>query len=374
MYCFFCIANTQSDADPDNNNNNNKSSASSNTTPRYGSSNSISGDSNNTSSSFLLAAPSGNRRNSVATGKSFKLVNSKTEVYTVNDPPSGDSINSTDPASKVLVILLTNSLGLKSENNLKLADRYAQALNTTVVVPDLFDGDPVSNIIDPSDLAVPAVAAAGSGSKPSPAGVKIGEEVGTFSLIGKVKLMVASTVKGFFDDMWTAKHSFETTNRRLAQTLHELVTETYKPDKVVLVGYSFGAKYVLHYLKKTRGNSAVADKVVCATCVHPSLLETTDFEAVQTPLYFVYARHDDLLPEDLIRKCLEVHEDKNGTSVKIETAVYDNQDEQKRAASEQEVLPLPHGFAVPGDYPKSVVGDRPDKVFNVLTSWIREHL
>jgi dienelactone hydrolase len=324
------------------------------------------------------------RRDSIAIGKTFKLVNSKTQVYTTRGPPgpltaAGDddtatADNNTDNTN-VLVILLTNSLGLASENNLKLADRYARALNATVVVPDLFDGDPVANILEQSDLT-PAQQQANN----SP-----------ISLIGKVKLMVASTVKGFFNDMWAAKHAFEITNRRLAQTLQELVIETYKPTKVVLVGYSFGAKYVLHYLQtaatitsssnNSSSESILAERIVCGACVHPSLLEPLDFAAIEKPLYFIYGRDDELLPEAIVRKCLEVHEDKHGAGVKIETAIYDNVAEQSAVATDSNkkdeasgLLPLPHGFAVPGDYPKSMVGERPDQVFRVLVSWIREHL
>lgn len=288
--------------------------------------------------------------------------------------------NNQDNNNNVLVILLTNSLGLGSENNLKLADRYARALNATVVVPDLFDGDPVANILEQSEQ---------TSAQQQQAEIKNQAPV---SLLSKVKFMVASTVKGFFDDMWAAKHAFETTNQRLAQTLHELVFETYKPKKVVLVGYSFGAKYVLHYLQSaaaatTNSNERVlAERIVCGACVHPSLLEPLDFAAIEKPLYFVYSRDDDLLPEATVRKCFEVHEDQHGAGVKIETAVYDNAAEQNAASAATTsngsnnsddaggLLPLPHGFAVPGDYPRSVVGDRPDQVFRMLVSWIREHL
>lgn len=330
------------------------------------------------------------RRDSIAIGKTFKLVNSKTQVYTTRGPPGpitprdNDDMatgnNQDNNNNNVLVILLTNSLGLGSENNLKLADRYARALNATVVVPDLFDGDPVANILEQSEQTSAQQQQAEINSQ------------APVSLLSKVKFMVASTVKGFFDDMWAAKHAFETTNQRLAQTLHELVFETYKPTKVVLVGYSFGAKYVLHYLQSaaaatTNSNERVlAERIVCGACVHPSLLEPLDFAAIEKPLYFVYSRDDDLLPEATVRKCFEVHEDQHGAGVKIETAVYDNAAEQNAASAATTsdgsnnsddaggLLPLPHGFAVPGDYPRSVVGDRPDQVFRMLVSWIREHL
>ncbi|KAF5107504.1 hypothetical protein DV453_003034 [Geotrichum candidum] len=329
------------------------------------------------------------RRDSIAIGKTFKLVNSKTQVYTTRGPPGpitprdNDDMateNNQDNNNNVLVILLTNSLGLGSENNLKLADRYVRALNVTVVVPDLFDGDPVANILEQSEQTSAQQQQAEINSQ------------APVSLLSKVKFMVASTVKGFFDDMWAAKHAFETTNQRLAQTLHELVFETYKPTKVVLVGYSFGAKYVLHYLQSaaaatTNSNERVlAERIVCGACVHPSLLEPLDFAAIEKPLYFVYSRDDDLLPEATVRKCFEVHEDQHGAGVKIETAVYDNAAEQNAASAATTsdgsnnsddaggLLPLPHGFAVPGDYPRSVVGDRPDQVFRMLVSWIREHL
>lgn len=254
-----------------------------------------------------------------------------------------------------LVILLTNSLGLESENNTKLADLYAQRLNTRVVMPDLFNGDSASAAVESEDDNGQAVSTSDS-------------TLASTSLLSSVKGFVASTVKGFLDDMWAARHSYSHTWPALTATVDELVS-IYKPKQIALVGYSFGAKYVLHLVSKEYTQTESGSKVVCGAVIHPSLLEPTDFQNVTKPIHLVYAKDDELLPESLVRKCLEVLGN-NQETVEFEKSVYDNHEGQV----ENQVLPLPHGFAVPGDYSVQIVGDRPQQVLSTICSWIREHL
>lgn len=320
-------------------------------------------------------------------GRTFHLPATGTAVYTAGQPQE----------SKTMVILLTNSLGLTSINNRRLADRVSAKLGCAVVVPDLFEGEPVTT--------GGAVLEDGSGVEPSVAGAIAATAEAAIrsqdpqqqnprqpSLLSLVKTFAVSTVKGFLEDMWSARHTFEHTLPLVQATVTEILS-VYHPEKVAVLGYSFGAKYALHLLSKdlpakykaqqwadkssttsTDGSSSetapngLLDCLKCGVVVHPSLLEASDFKDVVKPVHIIYGKDDELLSEDLIRKGLHVLSEKEPT-VPVETTVYDNEAERAQGAQ-----PLPHGFAVPGDYPESIVGDLPDKVFSVVTAWISENL
>lgn len=384
-------------------------------------------------------------------GRTFYLPASSTEIYLAGyQPPpaplgkdehqqqtatAGNTANNT---TNTLVILLTNSLGISSKNNRALADRFAEKLGCLVAMPDLFEDDPVTTggavlhddeeeensyndnrrenkyeneeLIGHADAntntsaTTSAATGAGAGAGATSAtGATANTNKHKKSLLSLVKTFAISTVKGFLEDMWTAKHTFDHTLPILETTVTELLT-VYQPQKVAVVGYSFGAKYVLHLLNEgpalpegpaSRWASAAEDlttrgqqgpttttttsaaipnlykKIVCGAVIHPSLLEPSDFENVIKPVHLVYAKDDDLLPESIVRKGLQLLDDRNKSLAgDVETTVYDNQVERANYGAQ----PLPHGFAVPGDYPSSIVGDRADQVFNVVTAWVSEHL
>lgn len=295
-------------------------------------------------------------------GKNIHLPNTGTEVY-LNTAHVG-----TD--STAMVILLTNSLGIKSTNNLHLADQFAAKLGCTVAMPDIFEGDPVPTggaILDDEVNMAQSPVSTEQTAAPS-----------SVSMLVHIKSFAVSAVKGFLEDMWAARHSLSHTLPLIESAVQELL-DVYKPSQVVVVGYSFGAKYVLHLLSSSNSSSKSTssfDAIKCGVAVHPSLLEASDSKDVTKPLHLVYAKDDDLLPEPLVRKALQVLADRTLDSestyhAEVETTVYDNETER---AVDSTILPLPHGFAVPGDYPASIVGDRPEKVFRVITAWISEHL
>jgi dienelactone hydrolase len=318
-------------------------------------------------------------------GKTFQLHGTGAEVYITNGGIPEAS------KSRKMVILLTNSLGLGSSNNLYLADRFARSLECLVAVPDLFEGDPVTTggaVLEPSVPTVPITAAN-----------SVPESAGTFSFLNQVKTFVVSTAKGFLEDMWSARHTFSHTLPIVQDTASELLA-VYKPARVAIVGYSFGAKYVLHLLslappelpagydptswtasddalrEADSGDSDEYENIVCGVVVHPSSLDPKDFTNVAKPAHLVYGRDDELLPDALVRKSireLEASKRKNGHvqgGAVLTTTVFDNERERKESGNRIE--PLPHGFAVPGDYPKEVVGDRPNQVFDLAVNYIRQ--
>lgn len=319
-------------------------------------------------------------------GRTFHLPATGTAVYTAGHPQE----------SKTMVILLTNSLGLTSINNRRLADRLSTKLGCAVVVPDLFEGEPVTTggaVLEDGSGVEPSVAGAIAATAEAAIRSQEPQQQNTrqTSLLSLVKTFAVSTVKGFLEDMWSARHTFEHTLPLVQATVAEILS-VYRPEKVAVLGYSFGAKYVLHLLSKDlpakykaqqwankplrssdEGSSSntlpksLLDCIHCGVVVHPSLLEVSDFKDVVKPMHIVYGKDDELLSEDMVRKGLQVLSEKE-PAVPVEATVYDNEEERANGAQ-----PLPHGFAVPGDYPESIVGDRPDKVFSVVTAWISEN-
>ena len=318
-------------------------------------------------------------------GQTFRLSGTGTEVYMTN----GGVANSD---KKTMIILLTNSLGLSSSNNLYLADRFAETLKCTVAVPDLFESDPVTTggaILDPTETNTKTE----EPTSPEPSK--------PMSLLAQVKSFAVSTVKGFLEDMWSARHTFSHTLPLLQDTISELLA-VYRPSKVAVVGYSFGAKYVLHLLSQAppelpagydptswtasddalreaeAGYSDEYENIMCGVVINPSLLDPKDFLNVAKPTHIIYSKDDDLLPESLIHRGLRLLESRKRQNAHIQgrvvvtTTIFDN--DAERIASNNEVPPLPHGFAVPGDYPEKTVGDRPEKVFILTTSWIQERM
>lgn len=120
------------------------------------------------------------------------------------------------------------------------------------------------------------------------------------------------------------------------------------------------------------GDSDEYENILCGVVIHPSLLDPQDFMNVAKPVHIVYGKDDELAPEALIHKglrTLEARKRKNGHMQGRAVAVTTAFDSPKQLTG-----PLPHGFAVPGDYPESVVGDRPEKVFNLAVAWIQNYL
>uniref|UniRef100_A0A060T8W7 ARAD1C32978p n=1 Tax=Blastobotrys adeninivorans TaxID=409370 RepID=A0A060T8W7_BLAAD len=266
-------------------------------------------------------------------GQKFVLSETGTEVY----------VTKSESKAKKLAILLTNSLGLASVNNLRLADQYAEVLKFPVVVPDLFDKDPIP--ID-REQAVNQVS----------------EPADSSSLLASFKVKAANTVKGFLDEMWLAKHTYERTAPQLSATIAEIV-EVFKPEMVAVIGYSFGGRYVLNLLEGHESNawSADEDLVAVGATIHPSLVKASDFAKVTKPLLMVSAANDPLLPDNVIRQGVGQLQENN---VEFDTITKANEEGED----------LPHGFAVPGDYPESVVGEKPREVVEAVARWIMEHL
>jgi dienelactone hydrolase len=135
-------------------------------------------------------------------------------------PPS----KSTD----IAIIILTDVIGNKFNNAQLIADQFA-ANGFFVAVPDLFKGDPLP-LNRPDD---------------------------------------------FDFDGWRKKHSTEYVDPIVEATIKEL-KETYGVKKLGTIGYCFGAKYVVRFLKK-----GITDAGYVA---HPSYVLDEELKAIEGPL------------------------------------------------------------------------------------------
>lgn len=273
-------------------------------------------------------------------GQKFTLSGTLAEVY-ISDVHRQLKTN----GSARIVVLLTNSLGLASANNLRLADQYSEKLKCAVIVPDLFDKDPIKT----------------SGAE-VPESQLVSQNKISLSLTN-IKSWAINAVKGFMDEMWLARHTFEHTYPLITNVLAEII-QIYRPISLVLVGYSFGARYVFRLLEDRNNDawSSEEDVVTAGVAINPTLASLDDFRTAAKPVFLVYSQDDELLRQPLIDLAVSIWKNKD---VEHSTLACGNSSTGQ---------PLPHGFAVPRDYPESVVGDWPLQVTDKVSQWVQEHL
>jgi dienelactone hydrolase len=144
---------------------------------------------------------------------------SKAETYFVH-PPSKSS------TYEHAILILTDVIGHRFPNVQLIADQFA-ANGYLVAVPDLFHGDPF----------------------PLNGGWDMGE--------------------------WRSKHGMETVDPIVAALVKELRTK-YGVKKLGTVGYCFGARPVVRFLKKGLTNAAFV--------AHPSWVQAEELRAIEAPL------------------------------------------------------------------------------------------
>ncbi|KAH8819821.1 dienelactone hydrolase [Xylogone sp. PMI_703] len=149
----------------------------------------------------------------------------------------------TEPAtpSTNAIILLTDIVGHRFINLQLLADQFA-ANGYLVVMPDLFEGDPVP-LNHPTEFdfmkwLIPA------------------------HLPAKIDPIVEGTI--------------------------EYLKKDRDIQNIGGAGYCFGAKYVVRFLKQNQLDAGFI--------AHPSLIETDELEAIERPLSIAAAEHDTVFP------------------------------------------------------------------------------
>lgn len=153
------------------------------------------------------------------------------ETYVVGEP------------SKKILLLLTDVWGHKVSNNQLLADQFSEN-GYFVVMPDLFNGDPI-----PTN---------------PPAGVNLFES-------------------------WLPKHGSDIT-RPIVDKVVEGIKKEWAPTYIASIGYCFGAKYTVQLL----GAGVVQSGTIC----HPSFVEMDEVRAIKGPLLICAAETDQIFPAE----------------------------------------------------------------------------
>ncbi|KAG5363793.1 hypothetical protein CJU89_2978 [Yarrowia sp. B02] len=300
-----------------------------------------------------------------------KLVGSSTRKTSTSTPPKGKTSTVNDVTfytvgealkCDTLLVVLTNYLGFQSNNNMLCADALHASTGLPIVLVDSTGNNPAMHVMRlKGDEELPHL---------PPPQTKPKSQSGP-SFLGKFKSWFAGSVSGFFDDMWLAAHSYEKTIDIVRSSI-EQVYQVYTPGQIVVVGYGFGARYVLPLLKRSslfnpgeeddedsspwevRDKANAEDHILAGVAVNPSLTTLDDFKHVHKPLLFIYSDDNEMLPR---------------TTVEQGFRAIPGKDAERKAISQNP--PLPHGFAIPGDYSVDVVGDKPQEVVEIIDKWVR---
>jgi len=148
---------------------------------------------------------------------------------------------------KSAIVLFTDIFGYSFINLQKLADSFAEGTQTTVLIPDCFNGDPIS---------------------PD-----------------------TSNIMEILPD-WLKKHPVAD-----ACTLGEKFISTIKGhyQSIQVIGFCYGAKVVVHLIKHPELSSTIKAAVVA----HPSFLVKEEAAQIKRPILFMCAENDFLFTPDL---------------------------------------------------------------------------
>lgn len=225
----------------------------------------------------------------------------KGEITTFAGVESYVSPSATGSTSKVL-FYLTDIIGHKLINAQLLADCFA-AHGYHVVMPDLFRGDPwlMDASVRPPTLTL---------------------------------------------QQWLQSHQLSQVEPVVLNVLGGIKTEL-KPDKIVAVGYCFGAKYVTRLLAKDIDVGFVA---------HPSLIELEELANIKAPLAIAAAETDNIFTTEQ-RHEVEAELKKMGATYQIN--LYGG---------------VEHGFAVRGDMSRRWMKRAKEQAFAMAIEWFQFHL
>ncbi|KAL3467763.1 dienelactone hydrolase [Aspergillus heterothallicus] len=150
------------------------------------------------------------------------------------------------------IILLTDILGHRFRNAQLIADQFS-ANGYFVLIPDLFYGDPI------------------------PLGGSSGIDLQKW-LVGEYSQKKIAHTPPVIDSI-------------LEQCIAEMRTK-YQIKNIGAVGYCFGAKYVVRFLKPDQG------KLDVGFVAHPSLVEKEELESIKGPLAIAAAEKDHIFPTE----------------------------------------------------------------------------
>lgn len=198
------------------------------------------------------------------------------------------------------IILLTDVIGIRWPNPQLIADQFA-ANGYFVVMPDIFNGDPLK-LNRPADFDFPA---------------------------------------------WRLKHGTDVVDPIVEATIKEL-KEKHGVKKIGLVGYCFGAKSVVRFLKK-----GVTDVGFVA---HPSFISDEEVKGIEGPLSIAAAETDQIFPPDKRHQTEVLLKE---IKVPYQLNLYSH---------------VSHGFAVRADLSIKAAKYAKEQAFLQAVYWFNEHL
>jgi len=198
------------------------------------------------------------------------------------------------------IILLTDVIGIRWPNPQLIADQFA-ANGYLTVVPDLFNGDALP-LNRPADFDFQA---------------------------------------------WRAKHSTDVVDPIVEATIKEL-KEKHGVKKIGTVGYCFGAKSVVRFLKK-----GVTDVGFVA---HPSFVSSEEVKGIEGPLGIAAAETDKVFPPEKRRETEVILQE---IKVPYQLNLYSH---------------VSHGFAVRADLSIKEAKYAKEQAFLQAVYWFNEHL
>jgi len=205
-----------------------------------------------------------------------------------------------DKSTTNAVLIFTDVLGPRFPNVQLIADQFA-ANGYFTVVPDLFQKDPIPANRDAS----------------------------------------------FDMNAWRGKHGVEKVDPVVEATLKEM-KEKYGVKRIGTVGYCFGAKSVVRYLKK-----GVTDAGYVA---HPSFVTTEEVKAIEGPFSIAAAETDGIFPPEKRHETEQILKD---IKVPYQINLYSG---------------VVHGFAVRGDLSSKIVTYAKEQAFLQAIFWFDEHV
>ncbi|KAL2005266.1 hypothetical protein VTN00DRAFT_2476 [Thermoascus crustaceus] len=208
-------------------------------------------------------------------------------------------------STKHAILILTDVIGHRFINSQLIADQFA-ANGYFVVMPDLFHGDPVK-LNRPADFDLMAWLTGPPGHLPA-----------------RVDPVVDSVLK----EMRTNLNC----------------------EKIGAVGYCFGAKYVVRFLRP------MGNKIDVGYVAHPSFVEADELSSISGPLSITAAETDSIFPaakryesEEILRKTTQPYQINLFSGVE-------------------------HGFAVRADITKPVIRFAKEQAFLQAVHWFKQYL
>lgn len=217
---------------------------------------------------------------------------------------------------------MTDVFGHKFLNSQLLADQFAELGDYYVVVPDLFNGDPV-------------------------------DEAALFKVPEKERYLA-------YQD-WKCNHTTEHVEKILEPLITAFQKKYGKPQFTATVGYCFGAKYSVRLQGISKFLEPNNIQIDSAAIFHPSFVDNAEFKGIKPKSTLLLAASDD---DDVY-----TYDFKIKTEQALRELAADKTVQLKYKTIT--VQGVGHGYAVRGDITKSWVKHAKENAFRDALDWFK---